>query len=204
MPAKFQPGVSPSSPMATRMAEYNSLANGRLAQIWYLDNPEVGTHSITATYTADARSRMAVISLQNVAAGGPIVSNSIVNGASSINLTTTQANTLVIGSCVQNTDPATVPDPFSTTLYNATSGSSWAIAGYRNETLAGLKTYSYAGSDGDAGIAVAGFTPATAETPSTVLEITVFSFDPTGAASSSISFTAAATTNFYRVQVSNP
>lgn len=135
------------------LAEANTLGIGRNAQIWYLDDPEVGSADITATFTGNCRSRAGVLSLQHAAPGGPVVSSSIANGAGSIGLTTDRANTLVVGSYIQNPGKPPVVDPFSSTLYRGNSGSSMAVVGYQNEAAPGLKNYSYTKSDGPAIVA---------------------------------------------------
>ena len=93
------------------------------------------------------------LSLQNAEPDGPVVSSSIMQGASSIQLNTSQDNTLVVGSYIQNHADTPVVDPFEESIYYGDSGSSWGCAGYQNEAIAGMRTYSYANSDGPAIIA---------------------------------------------------
>ena len=163
----------------------------RFAQIWYLDDPVVGTDTIVVVFSGSARSRMSVISLVNAAAGDPEVSSAVVGGVTSIDLTTTAANTFVLGSFIGNGNtPHTIIDPFATTLHHGDSGSSWGIAGYQNEAVAGLKTYAWENGADTGGIAIAGFVaPGSVVSPPGVLEITSFSVDPSGSTASVLSFT---------------
>lgn len=129
----------------------------RAVQIWYLDDPAVGTADIVATFSGNARSLMGVVSLQNAAAGGPVVSNkTAVSSARSITLTTPAPNTFVIG-CYTENNTGPITGPFVNSLYNGNSGSSWSDAGYQNEASAGQKTYTWSALDPSAAIAVAGF-----------------------------------------------
>lgn len=139
--------------------------NLRQTQIWYLDNPVATTGDIVATFSANARSLMGVVSLTNAATGGPVVSNSIGSSSATIGLTTTQADTFVVGGfTIQNgqgipTNPAGFTDIYDG-AGNA-SGSSNSIAGFMNEAVAGAKSYTFGAgtaTGGDiGGIAVAGF-----------------------------------------------
>lgn len=134
--------------------------SGRAAQIWYLDAPVTGTADVVVTFTGNTRSCIGVMSLQNAAAGGPVVSNSVAGNAHSINVTTTEVNTFVIGSYVENGSGPITASPFANNLYNGNSGSSFSDTGYQTEETAGLKTYTWTGTDaGAGGIAVAGFAP---------------------------------------------
>ena len=138
----------------------------RETQIWYLDDPAATTGDIVATFDGNARSRMGVLSLTNAAAGGPVVSNSIASGATSLDLTTPAPDTFVLGAYVANGIANLVQDPFSSSLYNSDSGSSWGIAGYQNEAAAGLKTYAWSNApnaDIPASISLVGFAAAVPE-----------------------------------------
>jgi hypothetical protein len=133
--------------------------NGREVEIWYLDNPTVGTANIVATYSAPELSRMTVVSLVNARPGDPVCSNTAVGGGTTaITLNTPAAHTFVIGAYLQNgTSDSGFANPFGTTLFRDNCGSCFGLAGHRTEADAGIHTYSFAGGAGDGSIALAGF-----------------------------------------------
>jgi hypothetical protein len=128
-------------------------------QIWYLDNPAVGTANIVATYSAPELSRMTVLSLVNARPGGPVCSNKAVGGGTTaITLDTPAAHTFVVGAYLQNgTSDSGFANPFGTTLFRDNCGSCFGLAGHRTEANAGIHTYSFSGGAGDGSIALAGF-----------------------------------------------
>jgi hypothetical protein len=141
----------------------------RLSQIWYLDDPAVGTDDIVATFSGNARSYMGVVSLTGAAFGGPAVSASDTGFVdadptqASIDLALPGANTFVIGAYTQNNGLGFPTNPTSMTqLYRGDSGSSASVAGYFIEPATGLQTYTWdAGSGFDIqtqnGVVLAGF-----------------------------------------------
>lgn len=135
------------------------VGNTRTTQIYYLDAPNVGTADIVVTFPNAAGSRIGVLSLTGAATLGPVVSNTSNNGSATISLTTTAADTFVVGGLTVNSGALGSPSAF-TNLYNGNSRSSTSDAGYVNEAVAGLKTYTWTTTEtgtGIGGIAVAGF-----------------------------------------------
>ena len=139
----------------------------RLSQIWYLDGATIGTANIVATFSAVARSYMGVVSLTGAAEGGPSASASghdfidTDTTKASIELSTTEANTFVIGAYTQNNGSGFIPtNPISMTdLYRGNSGSSESAAGYQIQTIAGPSTYTWEASalNTQNGVAIASF-----------------------------------------------
>jgi len=143
----------------------------RLSQIWYLDDATIGTSDIVATFSANARSLMGVVSLTGVTAGGPsaFAKDTLFRDdddatKASIDLTTTEANTFVIGGYTQQNGGSNPINPSAMTeLYRNDSGSSNSVAGYQIQTISGLSTYTWeAPSSFDLttnnGVAIASFT----------------------------------------------
>lgn len=127
----------------------------RMAQIWYLDDATVGTADIVATFSANARSAMAVVSLTGAAAGGPsafaadTVFVDVDTTKASFDFTTTEANTFVIGNYTQNNVGYQPINPSSMTdLFISDSGSSNAAMGYQIQTIAGQSTYTWEAPEG--------------------------------------------------------
>ena len=141
----------------------------RLSDIWYLDDAAVGTADIVATFDANVSSYMGVVSLTGAAAGGPSAFATDLGFVdtdpteASIDLTTTEANTFVIGAYTQQNGNGFPLNPVSMTdLYNAESGSSNSSAGYEIQTVAGTLTYTWHAPDGqninsDNGVTIASF-----------------------------------------------
>lgn len=141
----------------------------RLSQIWYLDNPTVGTSDIVATWSGNTRSYMGVVSLTGAAAGGPTVSGTDTSwvdagttNQASINLTTPEANMFVMAAYTQNAGKGFPADSTLIDLYRGDSGSSASDAGYLIEPSAGLHTYTWTAPDGQEihtsnGVAIGGF-----------------------------------------------
>ena len=127
----------------------------RMAQIWYLDDATVGTADIVATFDANARSAMAVVSLTGAAAGGPsafaadTVLIDVDTTKASFDFTTTEANTFVIGNYTQHNGGGQPINPSSMTdLFLSDSGSSNAAMGYQIQTIAGQSTYTWEAPEG--------------------------------------------------------
>ena len=103
------------------------------------------------------------------AAGGPSAFEASTNfidtdpTEASIDLTTTEANTFVIGAYTQQNGSGFPTSPISMTeLYIGDSGSSASVAGYEIQTVAGLSTYTWHAPDGQNidssnGVAIASF-----------------------------------------------
>lgn len=111
---------------------------------------------------------MGAMSLQNAAPGDPVSDNTSGGGANTVDLTTTEAKTFVVGAFTIDAGSLANPPAF-TTLYLGNSGSSVSTAGYATEPLPGTYTYTWgtdALSSKQGAIVVAGFAvtaPATAE-----------------------------------------
>jgi hypothetical protein len=131
----------------------------RDVQIWYLDNPAVGTANIVATYSAPELSRMTVLSLVNAKPGGPVRSSKAVGGGTTaLTIETPAAHTFVVGAYLQNgTGDTGFGNPFGTTLFRDNCGSCFGLAGHSTEANAGIHNYSFAGGAGDGSIALAAF-----------------------------------------------
>ncbi len=142
-------------------------AASRAAQIWYLDAPPVGTSDVVVQFSGGARSLMGVVSLQNAAPGFSVANAITGAGAWTNSITTTEADTFVIGCYTENNSVA-ITGPFATQLYMGNSGSSVSQAGYTSEAVAGVKTYVWSHAETTGGSAVAGFTVAP---PSTTLAV---------------------------------
>lgn len=98
---------------------------------------------------------MGAMSLQNAAPGDPVSDNTSGGGANTVDLTTTEAKTFVVGAFTIDAGSLANPPAF-TTLYLGNSGSSVSTAGYATDAL----------SSKQGAIVVAGFAvtaPATAE-----------------------------------------
>ena len=130
---------------------------GRVSEIWYLDDPALGTADLVTVFSQSRKARIGVLSLQHAVPGPPGVSNT---GSASltIDLTTTAANTFVLGIYTRNGSVGTgIPSSFANSLYNGDSGSSVGSAGYQNEEVSGFKTYTWTTTDDGSAQAVAGF-----------------------------------------------
>ncbi len=140
--------------------------NTKVSEIWYLDNPAVGTANVVAQWDGADTSRSGVLSLTGAASGAPTVSNTTnfpddAEIQRSIDLTTVADNTFVVGTCVQNNGVGTPVKPVAwSAFYSGDGGSCDCGAGYATEATPGLKTYTWTIVQEDGSIAVAGFSPA--------------------------------------------
>ena len=144
---------------ALRRGAYNHYA--RSAEIWYLDDPEVGTADIVVTMSAASNSTMRIGALSLAGAEpGMSVSTNAGNTSTdtlSLDLTTTDPQTLVVGSFVNNLNTI-ASTPFTNTVAHGSSGSSFMSAGYTNVETAGLSTYAWSNAVAvQSGAALAGF-----------------------------------------------
>jgi hypothetical protein len=126
----------------------------RLSQIWYLDDATVGIFDIVATWSANARSRMGVVSLTGAAAGGPSAFDTAASfidadtTQASIDFTTTEANTFVIAAYTQNNGNGFVTRPASMDfLHKGDSGSSATTGSFQIQPIAGSTTYTWTAFD---------------------------------------------------------
>jgi hypothetical protein len=113
--------------MVVTAMTYNSVAMTKLTtsslgsqriELWYLLNPDVGTYSVSATYTGSSNdSRLGVISLTGVKQSAPTVyGQTSVNGTSiSLSLTTPSANCWIVDSAVNGSSVSTISEGASQT-----------------------------------------------------------------------------------------
>jgi len=132
-------------------------AMGRNSAILYLDDPTATTANIVVTFGGNTGSRIGVMSLTGAVDGVDVTS---VTGGLAGSLTTTKADTLVVGVYTSNNNIGSYTQPFANLLYAGNSHSSHGIAGYQNEATAGLKNYAWTDSaaSGDNN-ALVGFAP---------------------------------------------
>lgn len=144
-------GVTYAGQAFTKVVDTGST---RVADIWYLDAPPVGTADVLISFTGNDSSLSGVVSLKNAAPGGPVASKVLFGD--SVSLTLPEANTFVIG-CFTENGGAPIVGPFANELYMGNSGSSVSQAGYQNEPEAGEKTYTWQGNNQGPGLSIAAF-----------------------------------------------
>ncbi|QHI70622.1 hypothetical protein [Tichowtungia aerotolerans] len=151
-------GITNISYGSQTFSEAYSVANShRMVSIWYLDAPDIGTQDIVAQWNGADTTRIGVLSLQNAAPGGPLLTDSEADSLS-IDVTTTVSNTFVLGVYNENNGGIAVSSTsFSNILYTGASGSCEVLAGYHNEASPGLKSYSFTADTYQCIIGVVGF-----------------------------------------------
>lgn len=162
-------GITNISYGSQTFSEAYSVANShRMVSIWYLDAPDIGTQDIVAKWDGADTTRIGLLSLQNAAPGGPSLTNSLADSLS-IDVTTTVSNTFVLGVYNENNGGIAVDSTsFSNILYTGASGSCEVLAGYHNEEVPGLKSYSWTADTYQCIIGVVGFEEAP---PATTLAV---------------------------------
>lgn len=129
-----------------------STGTTRISEIWYLDDPTVGTADVSVSFSGDnnaARSRIGVVSLTGAAPGEPTASSFVLMTSTSastlaVDFTTVEANTFVIGVYTQNNGGGNPLNPESmTNLLRGDSGSSNSAAGFLIQPNIGLSTYTW-------------------------------------------------------------
>lgn len=121
----------------------------RLAVVYYLDNPAAGIADLVVTWTGDVRCRIGAVCLGNAAEGFSVtaVSDILTVTQLDLDLTTTEANTLVVGAYTQNNQstPITVePYPVENRISYGDSGSSYTSTGYVQVAVpSGPTTYTW-------------------------------------------------------------
>jgi len=113
----------------------NNHENNRIAAVYYLDDPVAGTDDLVVTYSEAARSRIGAVTLGNAADGVSVTADAVsaTTASLSVDLTTTQKDTLVVGAFSQNNQGnGTTVQPYSTDqrISHGDSGSSFTSSGY--------------------------------------------------------------------------
>ena len=134
-------------------------AGFRKNEMCYLDDPAVGTNDVVLMRDGNARSRSAVLSLQNAEPGPPDVQDTN-EGTVSIDLTTRFTDTFVVGIYNENGGGVLPSNASLIQLLRGDGGSCQTHAGYTNEAVAGLKTYTWVADTNSCSIVAAGFLPA--------------------------------------------
>jgi hypothetical protein len=142
---------------------------GRHSSIWYLDLEESSPASgdVVVTFNGLTDSRIGVLSLLNAAAGNPDVTASATL-STTIGLTTTVGNALVVGLYTENGNSALSSD-FANTLYTGNSGSSVGNAGYQLEAVPGAKTYTWSAATNACAVVAASFPPGSSSSSDSVM-----------------------------------
>lgn len=124
------------------LTEVITAANGssRKSSIWYLDAPAMGTRDLTVSFSAPASSIIGVASLEN-AASGPAAQTASATWTTTLGLTTTSDDALVVGVYTSNGGVAP-SSTFSGTIYSV-SAAATGHSGYQNESDAGAKSYTW-------------------------------------------------------------
>lgn len=158
-------GITYNGVAMTKAVEKTVTGANMRSEIWFLANPDTGTHNIVATVAGDTDSRkFGASSWTGVEQVNPVHATATAEGSStsvSGSLTTTVDDCLIIDSESSYTnDPVTV-GAGQTSLYNDSTGTTTAAASYLVKETAGLVTMSWtkAGTT-DWAYAVVAFLPA--------------------------------------------
>jgi hypothetical protein len=131
---------------------------GRQSSIWYLDldASSSSTGDVVVTFNAATDSRVGVLSLTNASPGAPAQTASD-SGSLTASLSTTTADTFVVGVYTENGNGALSSD-LEHELYTGDSGSSVGNAGYQIVADAGSQTFTWSAANSHSAIALAAFT----------------------------------------------
>ena len=153
--------------VALSAAVDNNHENNRIAAVYYLDDPVAGTDDLVVTFDASTKCRIGAVSLGNAADGVSVTADAVsaTTASLSVDLTTTQKDTLVIAAFSQNDQGnGTTVQPYSAEerISHGDSGSSFSSSGYVQVPVAsGPTTYTWTIASAEACDAVlAGFASA--------------------------------------------
>ena len=135
-------------------------AGGRNSAILHLDNPTPGTGSIVVTFDTPTRSRVGAVMALGLESGVHVTSS----GGGRVGSLTTISPALLVGAYTNNGGD-TITGPFSSLLYNGTSGSSMGNAGFAIEQEPISRTYTWNVTSNSDVHALAAFKPSSGTPP---------------------------------------